>query len=384
LQESSARYYQRPGVGYLDYDTTRTHLNGFGGKIQVGKGSKGFWKYSTGLTWFSPGLDLNDLGYMTYADEIRNENEISYLINKPVSIFHTYNIGLEQFNMWNFNGTYLGSGGHLSYYSEFKNNWNFSTNLIFHSGAIDTRLLRGGPEIMLPFSLTEFGSATTDQSKKIILSFAYSYEIRGSKSASSYYLGPGISIRPVQALKIGMTVSIINNKDMLQYITSLNYLSQKRYIFGTIDQKTLGLTFRIDLNISPEFSIQYYGSPYISRGSYSEFKRITDPRANKFNDRFELYSNQINIGDGYGFDENGDMVADYYIGNPDFNFHQFRSNLVAKWEYRLGSYIYLVWSSERTGYTNSSSASVSESIKQMRKVFPNNVFLIKLNYWFSL
>jgi hypothetical protein len=321
---------------------------------------------------------------MTYADEIRNENEISYLINKPVSIFHTYNIGLEQFNMWNFNGTYLGSGGHLSYYSEFKNNWNFSTNLIFHSGAIDTRLLRGGPEIMLPFSLTEFGSATTDQSKKIILSFAYSYEIRGSKSASSYYLGPGISIRPVQALKIGMTVSIINNKDMLQYITSLNYLSQKRYIFGTIDQKTLGLTFRIDLNISPEFSIQYYGSPYISRGSYSEFKRITDPRANKFNDRFELYSNQINTGDGYGFDENGDMVADYYIGNPDFNFHQFRSNLVAKWEYRLGSYIYLVWSSERTGYTNSSSASVSESIKQMRKVFPNNVFLIKLNYWFSL
>jgi hypothetical protein len=286
--------------------------------------------------------------------------------------------------MWNFNGTYLGSGGHFSYYSEFKNNWNFSTNLIFHSGAIDPRLLRGGPKIMLPFILTEFGSATTDQSKKIILSFAYSYETRGLKSASSYYLGPGISIRPVQALKIGMTASIINNKDILQYITSLNYLSQKRYIFGTIDQKTLGLTFRIDLNISPEFSIQYYGSPYISRGSYSDFKRITDPRANKFNDRFELYANKINTGDGYGFDENGDMAADYYIGNPDFNFHQFRSNLVAKWEYRLGSFIYLVWSSERTGYSNSSSASVSESLKEMKKVFPNNVFLIKLNYWFSL
>jgi len=38
---------------------------------------------------------------MTYADEIINRNEVSYLINKPVSIFHTYNIGLEQFNMWN-------------------------------------------------------------------------------------------------------------------------------------------------------------------------------------------------------------------------------------------------------------------------------------------
>jgi hypothetical protein len=384
LQESSARYFQRPGAGYLDYDTTRTHLNGFGGKIQVGKGSKGFWKYSTDVTWFSPGLDLNDLGYMTSADEIINKNDVSFLINKPVSIFHTYNIGLEQFNLWNFNGTYLGSGGQLSFYSEFRNNWIFSTELNFRSGAVDPRLLRGGPEMKMPFNLTESGNVTTDQSKKIILSFAYSYETRGSKSASSYYVGPGISIRPVQALKIGVTASIINNNDMLQYITALNYLSQKRYIFGTIDQKTLGLTFRIDLNISPEFSVQYYGSPYISRGSYSEFKHITDPEANKFNNRYQVYVNPTLSGDSYGLDENGDMVTDYNIGNPDFNFHQFRSNLVAKWEYRLGSFIYLVWSSERTGYTNSSSASVSESLKQMRKVFPYNVFLIKLNYWFSL
>jgi hypothetical protein len=384
LQESSARYYQRPDAGYLNYDTTRTHLNGFGGKLQVGKGSKGFWKYSTGLTWFSPGLDLNDIGYMTYSDEIVNRNDVSFLINKPVSIFHTYNIGFEQLNMWNFNGTYLGSGGELSFYSEFKNNWVFVTDLNFRSGAVDPRLLRGGPEIMMPFSLSESGSVTTDHSKRVILDFSYSYQTRGSKSASSYYLEPGISIRPVQALKLGMTANIINNNDKLQYITAMDYLSVKHYIFGTIDQKTLGLTFRIDLNISPEFSIQYYGSPYVSRGSYSEFKHITNPEADKFKDRYKEYVNPTFSADKYGLDENGDLVTDYYIGNPDFNFHQFRSNLVAKWEYRLGSYIYLVWSSERTGYTNSSKASISESLKQMGKVFPNNVFLIKLNYWFSL
>jgi hypothetical protein len=384
LQESSARYYQRPGAGYLNYDTTRTHLNGFGGKLQVGKGSKGFWKYSTGLTWFSPGLDLNDIGYMTYSDEIVNKNEVSFLINKPVSIFHTYNIGFEQFNMWNFNGTYLGSGGELSFYSEFKNNWVFVTDLNFRSGAVDPRLVRGGPEIMMPFSLSESGSVTTDHSKRVILDFSYSYQTRGSKSASSFYLEPGISIRPVQALKLGMTANIINNNDKLQYITTMGYLSEKHYIFGTIDQKTLGLTFRIDLNISPEFSIQYYGSPYVSRGSYSEFKHITNPEADKFKDRYKEYVNPTFSADKYGLDENEDMVTDYFIGNPDFNFHQFRSNLVAKWEYRLGSYIYLVWSSERTGYTNSSKASISESLKQMGKVFPNNVFLIKLNYWFSL
>jgi hypothetical protein len=36
LQESSARYYQRPGADYLDYDTTKTSLSGFGGKLKIG------------------------------------------------------------------------------------------------------------------------------------------------------------------------------------------------------------------------------------------------------------------------------------------------------------------------------------------------------------
>ena len=151
LQESSARYYQRPGADYLDYDTTRTTLSGYGGKFKIGKGSKGLWRYSTGVSWLSPGLELNDLGYMNTADAINQENEVSYFVNKPVSIFRTYNIDLEQFNRWNFNGTYLGSGGHLAFKSEFKNQWQLDANLIFHSAAMDTKILRGGYDMMMPY-----------------------------------------------------------------------------------------------------------------------------------------------------------------------------------------------------------------------------------------
>jgi hypothetical protein len=78
------------------------------------------------------------------------------------------------------------------------------------------------------------------------------------------------------------------------------------------------------------------------------------------------------------------MAIDYSIQDPNFNFFQFRSNLVAKWEYRLGSFIYLVWSSERTGNDAFSDTSLGDSYKQLGKVFPNNIFLIKLSYWFSL
>jgi hypothetical protein len=136
--------------------------------------------------------------------------------------------------------------------------------------------------------------------------------------------------------------------------------------------------------LTPEFSVQYYGSPFVSRGSYSEFKHITNPEAKDYDERVALYNNVILSEGEYLLDENDDFAPDYSIGNPDFNFHEFRSNCVAKWEYRLGSFIYLVWSSERTGRTGSSDASIGDSYKQLRSVFPNNIFLIKLNYWFSL
>jgi len=384
LQESSARYFQRPDADYVDYDTTRTHLSGFGGKFRIGKGSKGFWRYSTGATWLSPGLELNDLGYMRSADEINQVNEIAYFVNQPVSIFNTYRIDFEQFNSWNFNGTYLGSGGHLSFTSEFRNYWSFRTNFIIHSQALDMRLLRGGEDFIKPFNLTTFGIFRTDPSKKFIFELQYDYDYSGQNSERTFKLGPGISIRPLNALKIGLTANYEDNRNDLQYVTTINLAPDKRYILATIDQQTLGLTFKIDLNVTPEFSVQYYGSPFVSKGSYSGFKRVVNPQAEDYTDRFDIFDNPV-LSDGrYLLDENNDLVPDYSVSNPDFNFHQIRSNLVAKWEYRLGSFIYLVWSSERTGFTDLPQASVGESFQQLGKVFPKNIFLIKFNYWFAL
>jgi len=384
LQESSARYFQRPGAGYLRYDTTATSLSGYGGKFRIGKGSKGLWRYSTGATWLSPGLELNDLGYMKTADEINQENELSYFVNQPVSIFRTYKVSLEQFNTWNFEAKYLGSGCHLAFTAEFINQWSLETNLIYKSQSYDTKILRGGFDMKIPYSVMTFGEMNTDQSKKFSAGMEYSYEFSGNKSSETYMIEPSVSVRPLNKLRFRVSANYEDNRNELQYVARRTYATENKYILGTISQKTLGLVFRVDLNLSPEFSVQYYGSPYISRGRYKDLKRIINPEANNYAERFAVYEN-VDLANGkYFFDENNDLNSDYSINNPDFNFHQFRSNFVAKWEYRLGSTVYFVWSSEKTGRTSSSMASLSESYKELREVFPNNIFLIKLNYWFSI
>ena len=49
----------------------------------------------------------------------------------------------------------------------------------------------------------------------------------------------------------------------------------------------------------------------------------------------------------YSFDYKG---TSWSFGNPDFSFSQFRSNLVFRWEYNLGSTLYLVWAHDRSDW----------------------------------
>lgn len=122
---------------------------------------------------------------------------------------------------------------------------------------------------------------------------------------------------------------------------------------ATIDQQTLSGSIRLNYTINPNLTIQYYGQPFVSRGRYTNFKYVTNAVADNLNDRFNEFTNdQIDFdaaSDTYLIDEDQNTTVDYEIGNPDFSFVQFRSNLVVRWEYVPGSEVFLVWSQGATG-----------------------------------
>jgi hypothetical protein len=104
-----------------------------------------------------------------------------------------------------------------------------------------------------------------------------------------------------------------------------------------LDQRTLSASLRLDFNINPNLTVQYYGQPFISRGRYKNLNRVTNPVAGNFRDRVATFMpSQISfnaVTDTYFVDENTDGTPDYNVSNPDFSFVQFRSNLVVRWEY---------------------------------------------------
>jgi hypothetical protein len=384
LQTSSARYFQRPDIKEVLWDSTRNSLSGYGGTFKVGKWSKGHWRYNEEVIVRSPGLELNDLGYMTISNIVKNNTNISFYEKKNIGIFKTYMFNVLQQNAWDANGSGLYSLFSLTAQSEFMNGWaaQIISQLKYH--IVDEWILRGGPSMKTPNLLMQSFTLHTNTSKKLYFNVLGNYNRGLSHNLNYFNITSEISYRPQANLILSIAPNYINNTDELQYIfTPSSPTFGKRYLLGKVDNQSLGITFRADLAITPQLTIQYYGSPFISTGKFSNFKEVVNPLATEYSNRFKLISptkdNLI-----YNFDTNQDGITDYRINKPDFNYQQFRNNLVIRWEYKTGSTLYVVWSQDRTSYQSGGIMSFTNSLKKLYDIYPTNVFMIKLSHWLPI
>jgi hypothetical protein len=384
MQTSSARYYQRPDANYLSVDSSLTSLSGYGGTIKIGKSSKKKVQFETSLTVRSPGLEFNDIGYMRYSDIIHHGTWVAYYMRNPFWIFNNFYLNTNYWMYWNFSGKLLSTNTNINFNSQFKNKWRLNGQFNRQSENISTNILRGGPSFIIPGNQSFNLNIGSDPSKKISF-FLGNYHGSGdgnSSRAHEYYAE--VVIRPSNSISVSVDPDYSIRNQELQYVNTVGTPENPIYLFGNLNQKTLGITLRINYTINPELSIEYYGQPFISAGKYSSFKKITRPDAVRFRERFyefspeELTYDQVNntysVNDGETFS----------FDNPDFNFRQFRSNMVIRWEYSPGSTLYLVWSQGRTSSDSDGIFSYGSDLKDLFKIVPQNVFLLKFSYWFAL
>ena len=193
--------------------------------------------------------------------------------------------------------------------------------------------------------------------------------------------------QPLDALRISVSGDYSYNwRKQDQFVSNVFYNNITRSIVGEVKQKTLRFTGRISYNITPDLTVQYYGQPYITRPLYANFAYVTSPLAKNIKDRFYVFnSSQVSFNNGqYFIDENSDGTPDYSFSKPDFNFVQFRSNLVVRWEYRAGSELYLVWSQSNTPDVASDlySPLTKSLLDNAFAEHARNIFLVKWTYRF--
>ena len=378
-QKSQRHLFQRIDVSHLNVDENKTTLSGHGGKVEFGKAGGGNWTFRTGGNWYSPGLELNDVGFLRKADIIKQYTRIRYTFLKPNKTYRSANLNFEQFTEFDFEGNFNRFSSEITGFINWRNNWRTESGTGFTPHNYGNSHLRGGERWRFFDDFFAFVYFGTDQSKKFNTTFGYVYS--GSEQSNDDYKRYEfrLNYQPSDALNISFRTKLELNTNKTQYISNKEFNDLTRYILGNIDLETWSTTLRINYSLNPNLSIQYYGQPFIARGKYDAFNYVNNPLAKDFNDRVTLYQNdQISFDDSsYDIDENKDGNTDYSFSDPNFSQIQFRSNLVVRWEYIPGSELFFVWSQGIDGSDNPNESIKNNFQNQIFNKQPKNTFLIK-------
>src|SRR5690606_41408866 len=66
----------------------------------------------------------------------------------------------------------------------------------------------------------------------------------------------------------------------------------RSYMLGKMKQKTYGMTINMQINLTPDMSIQFYGSPFTSIANFNEFKQATNTQSSNYTERFKRFSSE--------------------------------------------------------------------------------------------
>ena len=388
-QQAYPHYFQRPDADHVEFDSEATSMNGWAGRFSLNK-QKGNFVFNAAIGAISPGFDSTDMGFMWNSDVVNAHIMAGYRTFKPGKIFRNWEINVFTQRNYNFDGDKIGEQrlifiGH----GELKNFWDVYAQFSYNPEKWSHSLTRGGPKTLVPeYSWGEFGIFSDDRKPVVMHLFGgFSTSVSGSHGWSGSL---ELHWKPSSNVSISLEPSYREDHEVSQWVSNIEdpFMTStfgNRYMFATLDQKTLSCSIRINWTFNPKLSLQAYIQPFIAVGDYHGFKELSRPSSYAFNVYGENQST-IAYGDNeYHIDADGPgPAAPFSIGNPDFNYKSLRGTVVLRWEYRPGSIIYFVWTQKRWDYADPGDLRFSRDFRNLIQAPGDDIFMVKFTYRFKL
>jgi hypothetical protein len=387
-QRVSNHYFQRPDAADLglSYDTTRTSLQGYISEVALQRQGPTFG--SIAVKTSSPGLELNDLGFQSRT----GYSAVSTLIGQQD---YTAGAHLQNWSAFVYENDAFNHGGKGIFHGyaartngTFLNLWNAGGGITYTADAYDDQLLRGGPEGKQPAVWQYSGSVSTDSRRRAVLGLngTYVHDKLGGEYAS---IGISEDVKPSSNIHINFSPTWSRLYDTEQLARSVadpaaNATYGRRYVLAALTQSTLSLDTRVDVTISPTLGFVMYVQPFVSSGSYNDYKELVAPGTYSFarygTERGTITYDATNSRYVIDPDAAGSAPS-FTINQPNFNVRSLRGNAVLRWDYRPGSSVYAVWQQQRSDFAPIGEFDGRRDVGAIFRTVPTNVFLVKATYW---
>ncbi|MEM1055651.1 MAG: DUF5916 domain-containing protein [Bacteroidota bacterium] len=387
LQTAFRRLYQRVGADHLAVDSARTVLSGTTAEVALSKVSGAHWRGSISAAYTSPGFESNALGFQTRADQNYVGVSVFYDETEPSRPFRRWTanlFGSLGYSMgWDRTHSFIGWG--LG--ADFDSFWSARFTGFANIRTVNDRIARGGPLWTDPAAAQGTLSVNSDSRRPLRLD---AFVNGGADEIGGGFGGSGMTLsgRPTSSLSLSIGPSITRTVAPYQYVTAFEdpaaiATAGTRYVFGRIDRVDATLETRVDWTFSPDVSLQLYLRPLVSTGRYTDYRELDRPLAMDLPVYGVDKGTATLNGDGTTVIDPGDGGAPFTLSDNDFTFRSLQGNAVLRWEYRPGSTLFLVWQQQRSGYFVNDGVFRGRNAPQLFTDPGQNVFLVKLSYWFA-
>ncbi|MEE9224571.1 MAG: DUF5916 domain-containing protein [Bacteroidota bacterium] len=347
--------------------------DGSSGRLLAGKIAGEHWLYQATYGYATRRYHINDVGFIRRASEHGGYVQALYKEDKSSWPFLRYLFRAAVEGFWNMDGDRIIQAAEINPYFEFRNFWILNLSYQFDWSVFDDFETRGNGLYRRQAFHSVRARLQTDFRKPA----AFVLSVRGVYGAKDLHrreFSLSGKIRATSWMEFEPRASFAFSRDDEAWVIPAgggtnNFVDPQVSplpisIFGDRDTDEYDLSLRGTVTFTKDLSLQMFLQVFLARGHYDDdnFRRLVDPRT------FAAY----------------DYKASSYFGNPDFNTKTVNANIVLRWEYLPGSTLFVVWTHQRFGDDGDFYTSFGKDLYRAFKQPMDNLFLLKVSYWWSL
>jgi hypothetical protein len=325
------------------------------------------WLADAGAQLTGRHADSNDLGFQERQNELRLFANVSYRTTRPWGPTLETQTGIENFQQTDVGGLVLTRLVQLYSEWQLRNFWEVQARLILSPAAFDDREIGDGGAIQRPGRGGGELEVSSDPRRRVVAEL----ELRGEwlRGGGRYSAELGLELKLMPQLEIELEPSATFRRGEPRFIDrDAGAAGETRYLFGELTAASVGSVVRLTWTFTPRLTLQGYGQLFLLSRRYRHF---TEARATAPRPRFHLRDLAATAPPPEG-------------DNPDDREGVLNANVLLRWEYRLGSTLYLVYTrSQRPASEVVAPGSNGLGLEDVYRGPAANTFLLKLAYWWG-
>ena len=389
LQQDSQHYLQRPDYHFAHYDPERTSLVGGAGRLRLEK-TGGNVKLYSAIGVIDPRFEVNAMGYLAGTDVINAHLGGGYEWLNPTSTIRDLQLLAVGATIFNFDRR-LTWDGIFSVADVQFTTFDFVEVVVgvVPNDTVNTRRTRGGPMTKNPAGAYHAEIYFQSDSRRSWVATGDIYADAGP-TGGVYHGNVSLEVRPVSSLSVSLGPTVELTRSKAGWIgafedSAANLTHGSRYVFANLAQTTVSLDLRVNWTFTPNLSLQLFVQPFTSAGRYRHFKELARPESYAFNE-YGRDQGSVTRADGHVSINPTDLPSGSTLDfdDPDFSVKSLRGNAVLRWEYLPGSVLYVIWTQMRARDDGREPMTVDRALDGMVNEHPENIFMVKLSYWWNV